>query len=93
MKYIMIKEKTTHYERMIPVIFPEMLVHKDVYESILHMMYLTNDDDNEYELVSAGFYNIGDKCSGYSESLKIQSEPERDTMIIDTYNYTHGLMF
>lgn len=90
MKYIMIKMTIKDASRYVPIIFPECLVHKNVAESMEHLMGFEHSADAI--TISAGFYSSIGKCHGESESLGLQSDPERDTNIIRDYPLYHGLI-
>ncbi len=94
MKYIMISViDKMGMEREYPIIFPEALVHSDVYEAISNM--LTSDKQvDQINVVSAGFLNslgIQTPVSGKSESLGGLKCRDSDTAAIQFIDYTHGL--
>ncbi|EAM5846835.1 hypothetical protein CP583_20830 [Salmonella enterica] len=89
MKYIMLRTNGK-LKRDIPIIFPDLLAHKDVADAIAGMELYS--DLNGADVVSAGFCNVGVKCFGESESCNAVSR-EVDDVVINTYDYTHGLMF
>ena len=95
MKYIVIEQKTKELDRVIPIIFPDALVHKDVYESVVHMLRRTEHPEleAEYEVYSAGSCDVKVQCSGKSETLGVESLIKGDDSIINMYDYTHGLTF
>lgn len=80
MKYIVIQE--THYSMIVehPIIFPEILIHSGVADSLLHMMRVNSN--HKFEVISAGFVNLDVwECYGRSESLNLDSRKE-DTALI-----------
>ncbi|EIS9096196.1 hypothetical protein L1O59_005101 [Salmonella enterica] len=89
MKYIMLRTGGK-LKRDIPVIFPDLLVHKDVADAIKGMGSYSGFD-GAY-IISAGFCNVGVECFGESESCNAVSRSIDDS-VINTYDYTHGLMF
>lgn len=89
MKYIVFRSKK--FARAFPVIFPDILVHADVADTIeMHMRCHHNTD---IEVVSAGELNLFGQeinCSGHSETLGIKSREETDDDLISGFNYHHG---
>lgn len=71
LKYVMFK-----YENLyMPVLTPEHVTHKQV--ALLPSTLC--------KVVSAGFYNVNErKAFGESESLKLQADVVRDTIILNT---------
>ncbi len=90
MKYIMLRVKRgKELSRLVPIIFPSFLVHKEVTKAIVNVL---KRDDFEVELVSGGDYNsIIRTCSCSSEILKLKSNPE-DARVILMYDYEHGFL-
>lgn len=75
MKYIMFKTKVAPNTWMFePVVFPAMLYHAAVAESMLNLFNRAGSDYQEWEVHSAGFYE-GGKCYGESSSLDLASDP------------------
>lgn len=85
-KYIMVNDSI----RDIPIIFPGMIVHKDMYEYTVRMF-------KKYKVtihpVSAGSIRLYPSvyCCGNSETLKLDSRGQEDTDIINYYQYLHGI--
>ncbi len=79
MKYVMFQNDEGH---MLPVIFPNAMIHSDMAEYIQHMMLMK--EDQHIEPVSAGFVSMKGQVSGRSESLDLDSR-EEDAMYI-TFN-------
>lgn len=71
-----------------PVIFPNNMVHSDVFESLL---FSEMSDTMDIELYSAGDIDFhGVKCHGKSESLNSTSK-NGDAKLISTVDYLHGM--
>lgn len=104
MKYIVL-QVIDHYPagnltREIPLIFPELLVHKDMADLLTRSLRRDLPDGRIREIkpVAAGFLSsvaIGssavDVCHGESETLKLASRPE-DSQLIHMYDYEHGIV-
>ena len=89
MKYIMFL--TEHpVPRVIPIIFPNNLVHSLVAEALAEV--LEKHSINDAKLFSAGEINIIEcQCSGKSSTLDLGSHPG-DTQAISSYDYAHGII-
>lgn len=71
---------------LMPVIFPERMVHAEVAQYIIHMNRMTEKATVRPD--SAGFVSLTDcKCHGESESLGIKSKPERDSAVLLRSDY------
>lgn len=72
--------------RLAPVVFPNWLTHSDVAQALLQsgkMPELTGAVAD-----SAGEYSpLGGVCSGHSETLGLQSKPDRDTRLLLMNDY------
>lgn len=105
MKYIVL-EVTDHHAkaaepsvREIPVLFPDVLVHAEVYEAIRRILRRQRTDGRQREIkaASAGFLSsleVGGEgcCHGKSESLgDLPSRGPVDDVLISTYDYLHGI--
>ena len=90
MKYVMLHTQMKEFDQNVPIIFPDKLCHHHVAEAISAMMLANKYADN-IEVVSAGFCDafVG-SCHGDSETLDLESR-EDDELIINTYQYLHGL--
>lgn len=94
MKYIVIRIEDRTLVREYPVIFPQALVHEDVYRA---MRLAVSNRGNKVSAVSAGFVNsmeIGSgslRCYGYSETLKLKSREKEDESLIASLDYSHGI--
>ena len=90
MKYIVadIRISESIY-REVPFIFPEFMVHSLFAECIPGIAR-----KHEWRLagfISAGFMEIDGECHGKSESMKLTSRPEEDTLLIRMINYGVGI--
>lgn len=89
MKFILIQQKAANSVILIPVIFSDTLVHKNVFEinqMLLREMYRQHGWENA-TCISAGFYNpYNGTCYGESETLGINCK-EGTTDIIRNINY------
>lgn len=75
----------------LPVIFPDKLVHRDMYAAAKDVAWVTWPRC-KVKTVSAGEIQLGGvECFGKSESLSVQSRGELDARTIDMYNYLHGI--
>lgn len=87
MKYIVLKLE----DREFPVIFPNMLVHKQVFEAINKVAPFLG----KAKAVSAGEISSmaieKDSCHGKSDTLKLVSRAETDDQLIHMHDYLHGL--
>lgn len=89
MKYIMIEQKlTAGVSRFVPIIFPDTLSHSDIAKAVLPFV-------DKGSVASAGdIDDIGRvECSGGSCTLKMASNPERDSDVIRSYDLFHGLVY
>lgn len=84
MKYIMFQAGDLKYK--LPVIFPDTLVHEDVAEALLPLL------PGGAKVISAGECTVMGQCSGRSETLKVASRGDKDSAVVNTFNYTHGLV-
>jgi hypothetical protein len=90
-KYVMFKTKSVRGqpERMIPIIFPEEIVHLDIVRASELLSAVACD----LIPMSAGFCNLSvSDASGHSESADLVSHPD-DERIINTMPYMHGLTY
>lgn len=88
MKYVMFKcESDGKPSLLLPVIFPDVITHKDMAEAIGHTRVMPEGPFAGWWMwpkpMSAGFYDNG-VCHGYSESLKLKSRQE-DTAVIKSF--------
>lgn len=92
MKYVIMACHFGGTEREMPFIFPDMIVHDHMKTYATHL--LNSYKATHIECVSAGFCNfIMDEvnCSGESESIGVKSRGERDNILIQGFNYSHGV--
>lgn len=77
MKYVIIKVNRDKLgiTQVIPVIFPDIIVHKDMAEYVIHMIMMSDNEPTELPIVnSAGFCDLETgRCWGRSESLEVES--------------------
>jgi hypothetical protein len=87
MKYVMLRLKKGNQSRLVPVIFPASLVHKDVATAITEALKKTGD----CEVVSAGECTVDVMSAhGRSSTLGVAARSE-DTEIINGIDYFHGI--
>lgn len=89
MKYVMLYVDKP-VKKFFPVMFPDGLVHQEMVEAM--KMWVSGLE--EAKAVSAGevrFTTNGVRCSGKSETLGLKSDSVRDSAIINTYSYLHGI--
>ena len=85
MKYIMFKQEKNGLVELIPVLFPNKLVHKDVADA------LQQDVLKGCTIHSAGFISpLNLKPEGGSETLGIKSDPATDEYVIRMVDYGGG---
>lgn len=85
--------KTSHNgtDYLWPVIFPDKMVHKDVFLAL--QMGTMIIGDGLPSIASAGTIATLDVVGvgGASETLRCQSAGAKDQFIINNYNYSHGI--
>lgn len=83
MKYVMFVRTLNAGQKVAyPIIFPDLLIHADVAK------FMHRGDLRDAVIDSAGFVNpFTLECFGKSESLGIESKPERDTQVVKMMNY------
>ncbi len=94
MKYIVLEVNNKGIIRELPVIFPEIMSHADMFKYMQRQMTIQHHADS-VRCISAGFISsiaVGTAggCSGKSESLEIASRGE-DDKLIQMLDYTHGI--
>lgn len=92
-KYIMLEvEMGEHTSKMVPIIFPDFMIHQDLAKSIQKILKQTHK--MESKVFSAGDISyVGSDClvcTGRSETLEINANTE-DTGTIRMYEYFHGI--
>jgi hypothetical protein len=86
-KYIMVQVDET----AIPIIFPDRLVHKDIWQRTAKLFY-DQSKMKDPEVVGAGFIHCLSilDCSGESETLDIKARPQ-DRQLINNFPYESGV--
>lgn len=90
MKYIMLKVDLPEIAKLVPIIFPDFMVHEDVAAVIGVVL------EDRHKL-TATVHSAGDitfeypMCSGRSETLGLDAS-NSDSAIISTYDYFGGLV-
>lgn len=89
-KYIMIEATFGSTRIQFPIIFPDKLVHSDVYEAIKNLEPLKSINPS---VVSAGSIDqiMTTGVGGESTTLGIKSNMD-DEDTIDAYSYVHGII-
>lgn len=91
-KYIMVRNIIGGTEFLAPIIFPDKLVHRDVFQRTKSIM--PGWTHQGVQVDSAGMIEavavLG--LHGESETLRIKSEPKRDMEVIRNYSYLHGII-
>lgn len=96
MKYVMAEIELSGMKQKIPFIFPNQLVHEEVYRAMVHV--LRRHGFEYVSAVSAGTVSFGLEesldpvihCSGESTTLKLKAQ-DADAQTIERYDYFHGL--
>lgn len=92
MKYVMLRVKNGLLERDVPIIFPDMLVHKHVADVMCEHLRRAHMVDS-VRPVSAGEVNVDEvTCHGESTTLKLSSRGAEDDTVILNYDYLHGVV-
>ena len=101
MKYIVVEVKQQDITREFPFIFPEAIIHSDMYKMAERNLMMELHADS-VRCVGAGFIScvnmlratVGDSacCYGRSESLNVSSRGETDDKLIKLLDYTHGMI-
>lgn len=87
----MIKIKIGTTEKLLPIIFPDMLVHADIFKLVEYNLRKEHDL-NDIKVHSAGQIALDDvSCFGNSETLKTKAV-ERDAEIIEDYGIFYGIV-
>lgn len=93
MKYIVIAYMDREYSESepieAPIIFPPMLVHRDMADHVKHCIFMDKRHTTYHKVVGAGFIDLNAlRTWGKSESLNVSSRPEDATLIrnwLETY--------
>jgi hypothetical protein len=90
-KYVMVLNKIGDTRFLIPVIFPDKLVHSEVYGAT--RLIMPGWRHAGVKAISAGSIEHLeiDGLGGRSETLSINSRPE-DRGVIENYSYEHGIL-
>lgn len=92
MKYVVFRKEEANGDAMeIPILFPNQLVHQLVAEKLLEMEGMEG-----FKVVSAGecsSMDVSPKCSGRSDTLKVESRGKVDSDLFPMYDYMHGLVY
>lgn len=93
-KYIVFEIETPSRIKMeLPVIFPDKLVHADVAEA-LHRVLRKTFHHAMSKPLSAGaisMVRIPFGTEGESKTLKLKSRTEDDDVLIESFEYSHGI--
>lgn len=85
MKYIMFQQQQGEMTKLVPVIFPNDLVHKDVADALQQLVL------KDTAIHSAGFISpLNLKPEGGSETLNIKADPDTDELVIKMNDYGAG---
>lgn len=91
MKYIVLEAEIGDQVVELPIIFPNQLVHSDVYKALAR---LPEESLVVTRLVSAGFCNsagINAGCHGNSGTLNKTARVGIDDHLIKWHDYNHGI--
>jgi hypothetical protein len=90
MKYVMLKIEEKEITRLVPVIFPDFIIHSDISSAVRSVLKKVHNMDSEVH--SAGEINLLDcSCYGESSTLKVKSR-EEDGDVILRYDYFLGII-
>jgi hypothetical protein len=90
MKYVMLKIKQGSINRLVPIIFPDLLVHSEVAKYIGNMLLRTKTAQ-AVTPISAGDIDLNvSLVYGKSETLGLTA-CEDDSNVIRDYSYFHGI--
>ncbi len=93
MKYIVLEIKNGDTKREWPVIFPDMMVHRQVADIVQN--HLAVDCKLNSRIIAAGsvsFFGGQVRCDGESETLNIESRGSEDEKLIKMFDYLHGIV-
>lgn len=82
MKYVMFTKRGKALTHHVPIIFPATMVHAQVAAAIAPLL-------EGFEVTSAGDVNanLGATCHGFSETLGLSADVERDSSVIAMNDY------
>lgn len=93
MKYIIVQIRNGDIVCEWPIIFPDMLVHRQIAETI--KWHLVRYHDQDARIVAAGsasFFGGKVRCFGESETLNVESRGNEDVKLIKMFDYLHGIV-
>lgn len=96
MKYIVVELTQEGLIQEMPFIFPEAMVHSEMYALVERALLFHNRHRASARCVGAGFISCRDVaprggCYGESESLKIKSRGVVDDRLIQMMDYMQGI--
>lgn len=93
-KYIMFENRIGELRVLFPVIFPDKMLHSDVYQGLMTFMPGWWSPGGGVQPVSAGSIEhvVVSGIGGSSETLGLEPDPDSDARVIDSYSYTHGIL-
>ena len=90
MKYIVLEIRIAdQYKREWPIIFPDMMVHKQVADIIQDHLAI---DSRAIAAGSISFFGEQIHCFGESETLNLESRGKEDEKLIEMFDYLHGIV-
>ena len=92
-KYIVLEIKTGDVKREWPIIFPDMMVHKQIFQYMKNLLGCHHDLNSR--VIAAGsvsFFGGEVICHGMSETLNIESRGAEDAKLIKMFDYLHGIV-
>lgn len=93
-KYIVMEIELPGGTRMaFPVIFPDKMVHAEVFAVTKFVVPAARPDGGNVKVVAAGAIEhvTVDGLGGRSTTLGISSRGDEDAKMIDVYSYCHGV--
>jgi len=93
MKYIIVEIKNGETKREWPIIFPDMMMHKRVAETM--QWHFARFHGQSFRVIAAGsvsFFGGEVRCSGESETLNLESRGTEDEKLIKMFDYLHGIV-
>lgn len=90
MKYVVLEVKQKVLSIEIPIVFPSLLIHSEVAESIQHSIKINHGWDS-VPIAAGDFCPIDCHCSGRSTTLNLDSRGKKDSALIHMNDYGSGL--
>lgn len=93
MKYIVLQIRHGETVREWPIVFPDMMVHSRVADSV--KILLSRHHGQDSRVIAAGsvsFFGGEVRCFGESETLNIESRGSEDAKLIKMFDYLHGIV-